>query len=61
MTTLVIVIVSYNARPHLENCLESLVTSAPSTPHQIVVVDNASPDGSAHAIKRRWPHVTVLE
>ena len=61
LTTLVIVIVSYNARTHLENCLQSLVTSAPSAPHQIVVVDNASPDGSAHAIKRRWPHVTVIE
>jgi GT2 family glycosyltransferase len=61
LTTLSIVIVSYNARTHLENCLESLTTAAPSTPHEIVVVDNASPDGSAAAVKRRWPHLIVIE
>jgi N-acetylglucosaminyl-diphospho-decaprenol L-rhamnosyltransferase len=61
LTTLSIVIVSYSARTHLENCLASLTSSPPSTPHEIVVVDNASPDGSAAAVKTRWPQVTVIE
>ena len=48
-----IVIVSYNARPDLERCLASLEAAGTRTPHEIVVVDNASTDGSA-AAAREW-------
>jgi GT2 family glycosyltransferase len=44
-----IVIVSYNARADLEACLDSLAAAPPSAVHEIVVVDNASTDGSAEA------------
>ena len=60
MTTLSIIIVSYNARKHLEDCLASLITSPPSTPHEIIVVDNASPDDSVATVRSRWPGVTVI-
>ena len=60
MTVVSIVIVSFNARADLERCLESLHAAPPATPHDIVVVDNASTDGSA-AAARRWPHATVIE
>jgi len=59
--TLSIVIVSYNAREHLENCLHSLAAAPPAIPHQIVVVDNASPDDSVAAVRARWPHVVVVQ
>ncbi|HEX6974379.1 MAG TPA: glycosyltransferase family 2 protein [Vicinamibacterales bacterium] len=49
--SLSIVIVSYNARVHLENCLRSLADAPPKTPHDIVVVDNASTDGSVEAAR----------
>ena len=55
-----IIIVSFNARGDLERCLESLHSAPPATPHDIVVVDNASTDGSA-AAARRWPDITVIE
>ena len=42
-----IVIVSYNARADLEACLDSLAAAPPAAVHEIVVVDNASTDGSA--------------
>lgn len=57
---LTIIIVSFNARPDLERCLESLHAAPPVTPHAVVVVDNASTDGSADAA-RRWPDVRVIE
>jgi GT2 family glycosyltransferase len=57
---LAIVIVSYNAREHLENCLQSLTAAPPAIPHEVVVVDNASSDGSAAAVRGRWPGVTVI-
>ncbi len=54
-----IVIVSYNARADLERCLASLHDPPPSLRHEIVVVDNASTDGSADAA-RQWPSVRVI-
>jgi hypothetical protein len=60
LTDLSIIIVSYNAREELERCLASLHTPPPALSYEIVVVDNASTDGSADAA-RRWPHVQVIE
>jgi hypothetical protein len=60
MLGLSIIIVSYNARADLERCLASLHAHAPAIPHEIVVVDNQSTDGSA-AAARRWPGVKVVE
>ena len=60
MTALSILIVSFNARAHLERCLESLHASRPTAPHEILVVDNASTDGSPDAA-RRWPDVRVID
>ena len=56
-----IVIVSFNARPDLERCLESLEQAPPRLSHEIVVVDNGSSDGSADGVRRRWPAVTLIE
>lgn len=44
-----IVIVSYNTRVDLQNCLTSLRQHPPSVSHEIIVVDNASSDDSAAA------------
>jgi GT2 family glycosyltransferase len=59
--TLSIVIVSFNTRLVLENCLESLDAGSLGIPHDITVVDNASSDGSAGAVRERWPYVRVLQ
>jgi N-acetylglucosaminyl-diphospho-decaprenol L-rhamnosyltransferase len=55
-----IVIVSFNARADLERCLEALQDAPPLRTHEIIVIDNASTDGSAEAA-RRWPDVRVIE
>ena len=55
-----IVIVSYNAREHLENCLSSLAVTPPATAHDITVVDNASTDDSVLVTRQRWPAVQVI-
>ena len=60
MNELAIVIVSFNARDTLDRCLASLHAHPPRTPHDIVVVDNASGDGSADLVRMRWPHVRVI-
>ena len=61
MLEVAIVIVSYNAQAELQACLEALVQDPPTTPHEIIVVDNASSDGSPDAVRTRWPHITVVD
>ena len=51
-----VIIVSYNAREHLERCLTSVAEG-----HEIVVVDNASTDGSGELVRERFPEVRLVE
>jgi hypothetical protein len=55
-----VIIVSYNARADLEACLASIHGAPPGRPHTIVVVDNASRDGSADAVAEHWPQVRLI-
>jgi len=55
-----IVIVSFNAGADLDRCLASLRDAPPSRSHEIVVVDNASTDGSAD-IAKRYVGVRVID
>ena len=41
-----IVIVSYNSAKWVERCVASLARCGPGLEHEVIVVDNASPDGS---------------
>ena len=61
MSDLAIIIVSYNARADLEACLGRLTRHPPTTEHEIIVVDNASTDGSADAVRSAWPAVRVID
>lgn len=53
-----VVVVSYNTRDLLQLCLASATAAVP--PEQIVVVDNASHDGSVALVRRAYPGVTVI-
>ena len=55
-----IVIVSYNCRAVLDACLSSLAQAPPRRPHRIVVVDNASSDGTVAHLHARWPAVHAI-
>lgn len=55
-----IVIVSYNARADLEDCLDSLAAHPPRLSCEVVVVDNASTDGSAESVAARAPAVRLI-
>jgi len=60
MRDVTIIIVSYETRDELDACLASIAAAPPSTAHRIVVVDNASTDGTAEAVRRRWPEVRLI-
>ena len=55
-----IVIVSYNARADLEACLDSLTAHPPALSYEVVVVDNASTDGSAESIAAGFQRIVQL-
>lgn len=60
MVDLTILIVSHNTRTDLEACLRSLDLNPPHVTHEIVVIDNASRDGSVAALRAQWPNVDVI-
>ncbi len=61
VTQVVVVIVCYNGRAYLDDCLNALLGSDdPGVVTHIVVVDNASTDGSADYIARAFPRVDLL-
>lgn len=58
--TLSVVVLSWNTRELTLTCLGSLFAETPAHPREIIVVDNASSDGSADAIADRFPQVQLL-
>ena len=55
-----VVIVAWNARHYLELCLESLREAPPRRSMEIIVVDNASADGTAEMVEARFPDVKLI-
>lgn len=55
-----IVIVNYNTRDRLRDCLRSLETNR-DVSFSIFVVDNDSPDGSAAMVRAEFPNVQLIE
>ena len=55
-----IVIVSFNTRDVLRECLQSVYREAGSLRVQVIVVDNASTDGSAAMIEREFPGALLM-
>ncbi len=55
-----VLIVNYNGHDHLRHCLEQLA-GQPETYDEIIVVDNASRDGSAAMVRDAFPHCRLLE
>jgi GT2 family glycosyltransferase len=55
-----VVIVAWNARHYLELCLESLAAARTRRSMEILVVDNASTDGTAETVEARFPDVKLI-
>jgi N-acetylglucosaminyl-diphospho-decaprenol L-rhamnosyltransferase len=56
-----VIIVSYNTRRYIEPCLRSLLDQRGSLTQQVIVIDNASTDGSVDMIRSTFPTVEVIE
>lgn len=56
-----IIIVNWNTKELLHNCLESIYDRAGEVDCEIIVVDNASSDGSVDIVKKQFPQVIFIE
>ena len=54
------VVVSWNARQHLHRCLSLLCQAALDSPSEVIVIDNASTDGSWQMVRDEYPEVRLL-
>ena len=55
-----VIIVSWNVREELTGCLESLMESQPKDDFELIVVDNASTDGTAEAIRESFANCRII-
>lgn len=58
---LTVIILNYNVRYFLEQCILSVQRSLKSIDAEIIVVDNDSKDDSCQMVKRRFPAITLIE
>jgi GT2 family glycosyltransferase len=61
MFDLSIIIVSWNTRQLLRECLQSLYRYTTGVAFEVFVVDNNSSDGSPQMIRHNFPHVVLIE
>lgn len=55
-----ILVISFNTRDMTLDCLRTIAAGAERTAHEVIVVDNASGDGSAEAIAREFPEFRLI-
>jgi len=55
-----IAIVSWNTRHYLDGCLRSIRDAPDAISREVIVVDNASDDGSADMVRERHPQVALI-
>ncbi len=55
-----IIIVSWNVKSVLSDCIESIEENPASEPFEVVLVDNASSDKTVEFVRNKFPYVVVM-
>jgi len=56
-----IIVVSWNVKGDLLNCLGSIRNNPPSCQYEVIVVDNASSDGTVDALRQQFPLLRLID
>lgn len=54
------IILNYNTRHHLRVCIQNIQTLSLAFPYEIIVVDNASRDGSVEMMQQLFPDIPLI-
>jgi len=57
---LTVSIVTHNSLNFLKECLYSIYKNPPGVKYEIIIVDNASGDGTAGFVRKNYPEVTLI-
>ena len=60
MPKLTVIIVNYNVKHYVEQCLHSLRKALAGVDAEVYVVDNHSHDGSVEYLQERFPEVNII-
>jgi GT2 family glycosyltransferase len=60
MIDLSIIVVTWKSLDFLKDCIASIAGNTAGIAYEIIVVDNASGDGSEQAIREQYPHVLFI-
>lgn len=60
MLDIAIVIVSFNTKGFLKNCITSIVENVRNVSYEIIVVDNNSTDNSSEMVRKQFPKVKII-
>ena len=55
-----IVIVNFNTKDYTLQCIDSIHKDPPSVNYEIILIDNASSDGSAEFLERKYPGLSII-
>ena len=55
-----IIVISWNTKEFLRNCLQSIIEQTKDIFSEIIVVDNVSSDGSAEMVECEFPQVRLI-
>lgn len=58
--TFTIIIVNWNVRNLIEKCLRSIARFSSHFRYEVIVIDNASADGSVEMIREKFPQVALI-
>jgi hypothetical protein len=61
MVDLSIIIVNWNTKEYLLQCVDSILQNKGSIPMEIIVIDNGSRDRSGEEVKRQFPGLHLIE
>jgi N-acetylglucosaminyl-diphospho-decaprenol L-rhamnosyltransferase len=56
-----IILVCWNNKEYLENCLNSLYNDQPKCTFDVIVTDNGSSDGSQAMLREKFPQVKIIQ
>ncbi|HED37291.1 MAG TPA: glycosyltransferase, partial [Ignavibacteria bacterium] len=55
-----IIIVNYNVKEFLQNLIHSIKKAVSGLEYEIIIVDNASDDGSVELLREKFPKIKLI-